>query len=125
MVSPGPAASIIKLMIEVPGAVVFPNLTELPAGAAAPDDAARDALLAVALPATDADCDVALQAAGIKRAKRSTARLKVAVLQDDKRAGQKRRREWQPRKLTNTHLADLFKRDGDGGGSGAHNAIDR
>lgn len=96
------------------GSVVYPNI--LKAVGQLPSQEVRDALLDVEMPPDQREIDAALKAAGIRKAKRSTARLKMAVIQDN-RQPVKKKRERQIRKLTNAHLADLF--DGKG-----HGAID-
>ena len=60
----------------------------------------------------------ALAAASITKAKRSTARLKMAVITDDKKAGRPKKAR-KLRNVTNAHLAHLFDDDG------ADGAIDR
>lgn len=91
------------------GSVVYPNI--LKAVGQMPSQDVRDALLDVQMPQNEAEIDAAMQAAGIKKAKRSTARLKMAVIQDN-RQPVKKKRERQIRKLTNAHLADLFEGKG-------------
>ena len=101
---------------EKPSSVVFPN--SVSAAACPPDEAAAEALLAVEVPQSDAARDAALAAAGIARAKRSTARLRMAVIEVNKAAGRKGRKERAIRNATNTHLQHLFAEGGAAAGAG-------
>jgi hypothetical protein len=67
----------------------------------------------------------ALAAAGIKKAKRSTARLRMAVINDDRKLG-KPKKARKVRTVTNVHLMHMFDDDdGGGGGGGGGDAIDK
>lgn len=91
------------------GSVVYPNI--LKAVGDMPNDEVRGALLDVELPQQEAQIDEALKEAKIRKAKRSTPRLKMAVIQDN-RQPVKKKRESKIRKLTNAHLAELFQGNG-------------
>lgn len=91
------------------GSVVYPNI--LKAVGNMPSEEVRNALLDVELPPNEGLIDEALEEAKIRKAKRSTPRLKMAVIQDN-RQPVKKKRERQIRKLTNAHLADLFQGHG-------------
>jgi hypothetical protein len=90
--------------------IVYPNTTPLPGGL--PDEESRDMVFNVELPESERDIDVALAAAGIKKAKRTTARLKMAVIQHNTKAG-KSRKARKLRNVTNAHMEHLFE-DGNG-----------
>ena len=63
------------------------------------------------MPHLQDEIDKQLQAAGIKKAKRTTPRLKMAVIQDDRKPVKERKRT-KLRKVTNTHMEEeLFTDD--------------
>jgi hypothetical protein len=98
--------------------VLFPNGIHL--SGVPPDEAVRDALLAVDVPQSDAERDLALAAAGIPKAKRSTCRLRMAVIEVKQDPSKRPRKERKIRNATNVHLQHLFEDTGDG----CKNAID-
>jgi hypothetical protein len=91
--------------------VLFPNGIRL--AGALPDDAVRDALLAVDVPQTQSERDSALAAAGIAKAKRSTNRLRMAVIEVKRDPSKKPRKERKIRNATNAHLQHLFEEGGE------------
>lgn len=85
--------------------VLFPNTMPLPAEP--PHEETLSAVLNVHLPGTELERDAALVMAGIPKAKRSTARLSMAVIQQDTKAPKKRAAR-RLQRVTNTHLRELF-----------------
>jgi hypothetical protein len=90
---------------EPTGTVVFPNEVKVPGGL--PEESIRDLLFAVELPQQEADIDEGLQVAGITKANRSTARLKMSVIQDDRKPVREKKAR-KLRKVTNVHMADIL-----------------
>jgi hypothetical protein len=93
---------------ERPSSIIYPNLFKSPG--ALPEASLRDALFDVQLPQRQEDIDAALRKENIKKAKRSTPRLKMAVIHDDRKPV-KERKQRRLRKVTNTHMEYLFNED--------------
>ena len=72
---------------------------------AVPEENIRDTLFEVEMPQGEDEIDKQLLEAGIKKAKRTTPRLKMAVIQDDRMPVRERKRA-KLRKVTNTHMED-------------------
>lgn len=93
---------------EVPSSIVYPNFYKPPGGL--PDENIRNLLFDIELPQQEEEIDKQLMVAGISKAKRSTQRLKMALIQDDRKPVKEKKRS-RLRKVTNTHMEELFKQE--------------
>lgn len=87
--------------------VVYPNPMPMPGEV---DEEIRVLLQSVELPADESRIEAALAAAGIRKAKRSTARLKVATITDNLNRGRSKKKA-AIRNLTNAHMMHLFENE--------------
>lgn len=94
---------------EKPSSIVYPNFYKPPGGL--PAENIRDTLFDVQMPQIEEEIDKLLIQGGINKAKRSTPRLKMAVIQDDRKPVRERKQR-KFRKVTNTHMEqELFNQD--------------
>ena len=85
--------------------IVFPNDINLVAEV---DEDMRTFLQSIEMPQESTQIDAALLSAGIKKAKRSTARLKLTVITDNQPKN-KKRKQTAIRHVTNLHMPELFQ----------------
>lgn len=87
--------------------IIFPNPMPMPAEV---DDEIRTLLQSTEMPTEDTRIEAALKAAGIRKSKRTTQRLKVAMITDDLRRGRTKKKA-AIRNVTNAHMMHLFEQE--------------